>query len=165
MTNKPGYVPGKLSNAQVIGTCRFGHERCSELLHFQDTYEALRSRLEKLAEEYESDSVFMCAKWDPECDVLVARRIRECLGEKSRAGQVLATSPHAPGVVAMTSPSDSAEAADRTIRIAVVETLRIKIAQAEERQREAAVAARSAELALREAREALEGREAIDAPP
>jgi hypothetical protein len=65
----------------------------------------------------------------------------------------------------MTSPSDSAEAADRTIRIAVVETLRIKIAQAEERQREAAVAARSAELALREAREALEGREAIDAPP
>ena len=45
-----------------------------------------------------------------------------------------------------------------------IETLRIKIAQAEERQREAAVAARSAELALREAREALEGGGVADGP-
>ena len=77
MTNKPGYVPGKLSNAQVIATCRFGHERCSELLHFQDTYEALRSRIVKLVEFGEQPAGSGHVWPEP-----ITRQIREVLGEK-----------------------------------------------------------------------------------
>ena len=36
MTNRKGYVAGKLSESHIIGKCYFGHPRCSEWLHFPE---------------------------------------------------------------------------------------------------------------------------------
>ena len=76
VTNKPGYIPGQLADRQVIGECRFGHKDCAEELHFKDTYQALRARIEKLEEEYEN---WWETHQSPEDPSYVARRLREVI--------------------------------------------------------------------------------------